>query len=103
MYYYEQGNYEQAINLFSQLPNDEAYQFYLGISYLGAEQAREAEVTLEPLLKSTQGVFYEPALWYTSLAQIQSEQTEVAKASLQQLIGMQGEYAADAEALLQQM
>ncbi len=102
MYYYEQGNYEQAISLFAQVPvTEEAYQFYWGVSYLGAGQARDAEVKLEPLLASTSGVFYEPALWYTSLAQIQSEQTEVAKASLQQLINMQGEYATEAKALLE--
>lgn len=104
MYYYEQGNYEQAISLFAQVPAiEEAYQFYWGVSYLGAEQAREAEITLEPLLFSASGVFYEPALWYTSLAQIQSEQIEVAKASLQQLIDIQGEYATEAAALLEKI
>ncbi|WKN44406.1 hypothetical protein [Tunicatimonas pelagia] len=103
MYYYEQGDYEQAIRLFAQAPNEEAYQFYWGVSYLGAGQAWEAEIKLEPLLHNAQGLFYEPALWYTSLAQIQSEQLEAAVASLQQLVSMKGEYAVDAQALLEEL
>ncbi len=104
MYYYEQGNYQQAIALFTQqMPTDVAYQFYLGVSYLAVQQPTQAEETLQTLLSDSEGAFYEPALWYISLARLANNQPDAAKITLQQVVGFQGEYATDAQALLEQL
>ncbi|MEM9829464.1 MAG: tetratricopeptide repeat protein [Bacteroidota bacterium] len=104
MYYYEQGNYEQAIALLTQEASvDNAYQFYLGVSYLGIQRPTQAETTLQTLLSDSEGAFYEPALWYISLSRLARNQPDAAKATLQQVVDLQGEYAANAQGLLDEL
>lgn len=105
MYFYEQGNFEEAIKLFTQEPNlnDLAYRFYLGVSYLGTQQSELAEQTLQPLLEDEEGAFYEAALWYTSLSQLARDQSESAREILEKIADLQGEYAREAQELLEEI
>ncbi|MEQ9443481.1 MAG: tetratricopeptide repeat protein [Cyclobacteriaceae bacterium] len=105
MYYYEREEFEKAITLFTQESalDDQAYQFYLGVSYLGVQQAEEALTTLQPLLQDEQSAFYEPALWYTGLAQLQANQPEQAQEIFKKVVGLEGDYTVEAQALLDKL
>lgn len=105
MYFYEQGNFEEAISLFTQElpPSDQAYRFYLGVSYLGTEQPELAEETLQPLLRDEEGAFYEAALWYTGLAQLAKGLADPARETLEKVIDLRGEYIREAQELLEEI
>jgi tetratricopeptide (TPR) repeat protein len=105
MYYYERGDFEEAITLFNQeqLIDDQAYRFYLGVSYLGNQQLDLAEKTLAPLLEDEQGAFYEAALWYTGLSNLANGEPEQAKSKLEKVVGVEGEFSNEAQELLNKL
>lgn len=102
MYFYEQGEFEKAIQLFTQEPSlsDQAYRFYLGVSYLGSKNAQQAISILTPLSEDAQFAFHEPVLWYLGLAQLQTSKPELARETLQKVIAIGGDYKAEAQAIL---
>ena len=102
MYFYEQENFKEAISLFNQnqLLDDQAYQFYLGVSYLGNQQPGLAEQTLAPLVEDEQGALYEAALWYTGLANLASNKPEQAKSKIEMVSKLEGEFSKEAQDLL---
>lgn len=105
MYLYEQRNYRQAIELIndSGLSNDPAYQFYLGICYLEVQDASSAIKTFDKILVNHQGGFYEPALWYRGLAQMQTGQYEAAGKSFREIVDRQGDYRGEAQQILEEL
>ncbi|MEM9675261.1 MAG: hypothetical protein AAF992_21900, partial [Bacteroidota bacterium] len=104
MYYYEQEKFDEAIALFSQgQSNDQAYQFYLCVSYLGNQQPSQAEHTLASLTEDQESAFYEAALWYTGLANLANDEPEKAKSKLEMVSRMEGEFSSEAQELLEKL
>lgn len=85
---YSHGQYEQAIQLFSQLPKDSTQilsRLYLGISYLATDQADAAIQELQ-FVKASSVSLQENARWYLALAQLKIDEQELAMKELEMLI-----------------
>ena len=105
---YEAGQYQQAINLFDQssvdASSDPGFVFYYALSYLGAEQPAPAILWLKQVAQQPAGsLFYEPARWYLALAYLDLDQPTKAEPYLTQLAASQGDYATEAQQLLENL
>lgn len=103
---YEVGQYAQAIALFDQsdaVSSNAGFAFYYALSYLGAGQPAEAISLLEPLAQNERVLFYEPARWYLALAYLDADQPDAAVPYLKQLASTNGDYAQEAQQLLQEL
>ena len=103
---YEAGQYAQAIELFGQtdaVSSNVGFAFYYALSYLGAEQPTAAIPLLEPLAQNERVLFYEPARWYLALAYLDTDQPDAAVPYLKQLASTNGDYAEEAQQLLQDL
>ena len=95
---YQQGEYAAAVRGFSQVEMPELQAevaFYLGLSYLGNEQAKEA---IGPLLLAQEGQFAQASTWYLVLAQVQLQQWEEAR-KLAEAIAALPEHPQQAQAI----
>ena len=70
---YEQGNYEQAVDLLTKIESEEG-QFYLGLAYLGQENATKAISHLVSTAKQPTNRFYQASQWYLALAYLKTNQ-----------------------------
>ena len=103
---YEAGQYAEAIALFGQsdaVSSNAGFAFYHALSYLGAEQPTEAISLLKPLAQDERVLFYEPARWYLALAYLNTDQSDAAVPYLKQLASTNGDYAEEAQQLLQDL
>jgi len=108
--YYKQKDYSKALNIFNkaatglkpdQIP--EEFSFYFAVSLINNNQPDKA---LEHLhyLSSIKNPFRRDALWYTSLAYLQLEQTDKAKELLNEISNdPDNRYASDAKRLVEKL
>ncbi|MBK9733079.1 MAG: hypothetical protein IPO83_17645 [Chitinophagaceae bacterium] len=105
--YYHATDYVEAINGFEKVlkedNNNDAANFYAGVSYLAISNADAALGKLKKLDNKKNGSYYEAALWYESLAYVQKGDKRTATAILQKLINLNGEHRVEAEALLKKL
>ena len=84
---YEAGNYEKAMNGFSEMleiSEDADVRFYYAMSLLNAGQDDKALSELETLL-STDTKFLPQAYWYAALLELKKENATAAKTNLKEL------------------
>lgn len=102
--HYELGEYSPAITDFleaiKQNPDDRTARFYLGISYLMIDESQLAEPQLSVIAGNENSEFYEASIWYLSLAYLDDKNAEQAKALLNELIIMKGQYSIQAKKLI---
>lgn len=82
--YYEQGDYQQALALFSTAQDEEA-RFYSGLCELALENYEDAVIHFDKTITHA-GTLKWYAMWYKSLALIQLEDKEQAEQVLAKLI-----------------
>lgn len=103
---YSDEKYEEAIQAFSQLPQDSSQvlaRLYLGISYLATDQAEAAIQELD-FVKELASPVQESASWYMILAQLQVGEQKSALEGLEALISEGSpKYKVDAQALMQKI
>ena len=99
---YDEQQYDQAITLFAQgdALSDPGYTFYYGASHLAADQPEQAIPLLERVVEESNGLFYEPGLWYLALAHLKANDPAAARPYLQTLAEQPGDYTEEAQELL---
>lgn len=102
---YENGYFEEAITLFSELhitTNESYYLFYKANALLQLEQANESINLLLEHLK-TNDILTQKTNWYLALAYLKIDDTENAKNTLQIVINSKMYKTEDAKALLKKL
>ncbi len=96
LFYYNTGNYEQAIALFTdgldKHPKNDDYLFYLAGSYLAHGSYPEAIATFS-LLQDPTSRYYKPARWYLALACLAAGKKDDSQRLLQNICDDGGFYA----------
>jgi tetratricopeptide (TPR) repeat protein len=104
MLYYENGQFEVAIDEFSQQlakdPANTTLLFYRGVSQLSLENPRAALTDLQQVVQLQDARFTHPAQWYISLAQLKLGNTAEASATLRQVAQSDSGYSQKAQQLL---
>ncbi|MFH2143245.1 MAG: hypothetical protein ABIJ97_12535 [Bacteroidota bacterium] len=104
---YSEKRYEKASGLFDESlkndPNDYKTLFYSAITHLILNEPKKAIVNLDKVLMIKNGEFYEPALWYKSLALIQNDEPQKAKPILNEIVKMGGDYKQKAVKVLDEL
>lgn len=105
--WYHQENYPEAISRFElilqQDANNDAANFYAGVSYLTINNPDKALEKLKKLDNKKEGTYYEATLWYESLAYVQKGEKKNAINTLEKVVKLNGEYRIKAEQLLKQL
>jgi len=106
--FYQQRNYEGAIELFSEVlktdPENAAIRFYTGISYIETEQFDEAIESFQFIINENDNLYIEPAQWHLGLCYLKSKQTDKAEAQFMKIAGdSRNYYKEDADMILDQI
>ena len=102
---YEKAEFDQAATHFTALLEEEQnedYRFYLALSYLGQRNGKDAIPLLSKHIASN-GRFKDKAKWYLALAFLISEEKELARDQLKQVMDSNAYNTAQAEQLLRQL
>ena len=75
---YNNKAFDSAIPILQQFSSHSKARLALGIAYLERQEPQQTLSTLEPLIIQNDPLFLEQALWYSSLAYLQLNQTEEA-------------------------
>lgn len=103
---YSEGNYQAAIEAFHDYlkedPGNPTANFYLGLSYLEEQSAKEAIEAIKTarLSPSKEDRIYIDAGWYLALAYLKDKNTAQCKVILQEVINENGDFAVDAQKLM---
>lgn len=101
---YDENDYETSQEKFSQAkdldPDNIESHFYLGLSQLESNNAKEAIKSLNKVIKASPNDYSEAAIWYAALANIKLNKRGKAKSLLQNLVDGDGEYKQQAIDLL---
>lgn len=85
---YEEKDFETALRVFSEMPNDlpqaELIHLYGGVSYLGLHEPDNALLVLGRI--KADSPYREAARWYEALAYLEKQETEKARAILEQIV-----------------
>lgn len=104
---YEQGAYEKALILFSDIhasdPENAALPYYSALCHLELGQAKEAIEFLDQVVVMQSDKYSRPATWYLSLSYLKSGNTKKTKAILKQLQLEEDVYADKAKGLLENL
>jgi tetratricopeptide (TPR) repeat protein len=105
---YNQEKYAMAIPYFEtflkEKPTEAAAQMYLGISYLADNKMGSAKDLFENLIRNDRGLYKEIAEWNMALIYLKSNETELLKKSLQQIIAQKDHpYADEAVSLSEEL
>ena len=84
MSYYKNGDFENAVVLFQHLINNattqnDALNFYLGVSMLGNDDLPEAQTVLLKISADTENEFHAQAKWYLGLVYLKAGNDKEAK------------------------
>ena len=103
---YSEGNYPAAIEAFHDYlkedPGNPTANFYMGLSYLEEQSAKEAIEAIKTarLSPSKEDRIYIDAGWYLALAYLKDKNTTQCKTVLQEVINEHGDFAVDAQKLM---
>jgi len=104
---YHRENYPEAISLFENIlqqdANNDAANFYAGVSYLAINNPDKALEKLKRLDSKKDGAYYEATLWYESLAYVQKDEKKNAINTLEKVMNLNGEHRTKAADLLMQL
>ena len=100
MMLYRQQRYEEALRFFRNAPGTPENSFYSGMCLLELKKSQLALDAFNAYLKSEDQRYREVALWYLALTEVRLRKNQDARLHLEQLVRMNGEYAAKAEELL---
>lgn len=100
MLLYRQQRYEEALRFFSIAPGTPENYFYSGMCLLELKKSPAALDAFNAYLKSDDQRYREAALWYLSLTEVRLRKNQDARRHLEQVVRMNGEYAAKAAELL---
>ena len=104
---YEQGRYQEALEVFEQQiveePDNSALIFYQGLNYLALEQSDQAIGNLQAVIDQSGGVLTQPAQWYLGLAYLQKGDLENARSVFETLLAESGAYQQEASDILQKL
>lgn len=106
LFYYNIGDYRQAINLFNQglqhNPNDHDLLFYLAGSHLAIGEYKRA-IAIYELLHFVSLQYYSPVRWYLALSYLAGNKTAEASEMLESIRDEGGFYAEDAGEILRKL
>ncbi len=101
---YRKQNFDQAIVNFNAYldanPENDAANFYLGISYLANEQTEKSEKYLVKVVDNQDSIYRNAAQWYLSMAYLKSEKIGKAKSALEDITSGSSSYATKAKEIL---
>ncbi len=101
---FKNAEYPEAIQKLDQIsafyPNDESSNFYSGLAYYNSNDFEAAIEHLEPLAKSSNGVFKEEAEYYIALSYYKSGKKEKGAKLLKKIVADKGFYADQATKFL---
>jgi len=104
---YERGRYQEAITAFQEEIKDPSSQtalvFYLGLSYLAADQPLKAIENIEKVISGPASVLQEPAQWYLGLAYLKAEDIENAQRVFREIQNTSGSYQDQSSEILDQL
>ncbi|MGB0524094.1 MAG: tetratricopeptide repeat protein, partial [Flammeovirgaceae bacterium] len=114
---YNEGNYQQAISLFSKAlekpiePNPEGkkiftkemIQLYLGNAYMNVQQYDKAETSFKAVVNVEDTTFKQDAIWYLGLTYLKMKNKSEARIWLEKTAKGKSIYARDAQAILEEL
>lgn len=101
--YYEDKNFEKAIDFFNQTDNNLMARLYRGISYLELEQFDKALSDFDVVIADNNNLFVDQAQWYKALTLLKSEQLTKAKETLNAIASDRSVYKTKAQKLLKEL
>ncbi len=104
---YRKQNFNKAIQNFnsylSEDPENDAANFYLGISYLANEQTELSTSYLIKVVNNQDSIYRNAAQWYLSMAYLQSDNIDKAKSALEKINAGSSSYAKKANKILEKL
>lgn len=100
---YQGRNYESAIELFSQKPENNLAKFYMGLSYLESGNTDKAIELFKSIINHQENLFVEQAQWYLGLSYLKVEKTDEAKKVFNTIINSDNIYKDDANKILKNL
>ncbi len=103
---YEQGNYERAIALFSNLlieQDNPQYHLLLAISWMEQDQPDQAIPALKDILSENNTSYQVEAAWYLALAYLQMGELPEAKAQLKRVEASNSKFSPLAKQILEEL
>lgn len=98
---YEAGEYKQAEAIFATLDqNNESVQFYRAVNHLLAGNDRQAVDALQMMIADPQHAYFQPALWYLALGQVNLGMRDQARITLRNVVSAGPPYADQAIELM---
>jgi len=101
---YYQTKYKSALAIFTDLskqePNNQAYLFFRGITYMGLEDYNNAIVLLSKVVSSESDDYKKESKWYLGLSYLKTGEIEKASKYLTELSNSNGYYQSQAQDLL---
>lgn len=106
-YQYETGNFTQALAGFDLIlnrkPDDDAALFYAGVASMELLEFEEAIRLLQRVEMNKQSMLTRPAIWYLSLAYINSDNYEMAAEYLNKLVAGDDIYSTNSKKILKRI
>ncbi len=104
---YRQNDFKNAITNFNTYleshPEDDAANFYMGISYLADNQHDPSIKFLQKVINNQDSIYRSAAQWYLGLAHIKSGNTEAAKTIFATLASSNSSYAVKSKVILEKL
>ncbi|MCF8233902.1 MAG: tetratricopeptide repeat protein [Bacteroidales bacterium] len=100
---YQDKNYESAIELFSQEPQNNLAKFYMGLSYMETGNSKKAIELFNELISHQENLFVEQAEWYLGLSYLKIDEYEKAKELLTRIANSDNIYQTDAKKILKNL
>lgn len=104
---YRKQNFEIAIDNFTSFlkafPDNDAANFYLGVSYLANNQGELSEKHFQSVIDSQDSIYRNAAQWYLGLAYLKSNDIKNAKTIFERLTAGTSSYAAGSGKILEDL
>lgn len=104
MVHYRRKDFAQAVTYFTRASENgissDTLQIYLANALLATDRDEEAKVLLDYIAENQSGPYYETSLWYLTKYYLKRKNTEEAISSLEKLVGLEGQYAGQAEEMI---
>lgn len=100
---YQGENYENAIKLFSQKPDNNLARFYMGLSYLEIGKIDKAIDLFTSIIDHQENLFVEQAKWYLGLSYLKMDKTRQAEKVFKGIVNSDNIYKEDAKKILKNL